>query len=135
MYSGGALSADKIAVLVSGDKGCHGFFALRNVEVTRVDGKLAMPIMTVLLSQLFDEPPVHLLPGKHDIALKGTFLNSYACGNVWFVAEAGKHYTANMRVKGYSMYFWIEDDATGKPVGGIKGSDDEPHGGGTQTGK
>lgn len=73
------------------------------------------------------EGQFRLSPGKHTI---GVFAQTggYASGrsSVWFVAEARKAYEVKGEAHFMSYSVVIVDVATGLPVGGIKGSSDEP---------
>ena len=102
--------------------------------VLNVDGKITVSTMQFLRGKFPD--PIVLTPGKHHIRAQATI--AYEGGRVdhslspwlWLVAEPGKDYI----LKGehgtnypITIRFWIEDPISGKEVGGLAGSDDEPN--------
>ena len=46
--------------------------------------------------------------------------------NLWLVGEAGGSYLVKVDQSGDGVRMWLEDERTGKPVGGARGSADEP---------
>jgi hypothetical protein len=46
--------------------------------------------------------------------------------HLWFVGEAGGSYLVKAGQTGDGLKVWIEDEKSGKPVGGVHGSADEP---------
>ena len=64
-------------------------------------------------------------PGRHYLDLHYTYMNSFAWGQVWFDAEAGKTYVIRKQITGYSVRFWVEEEETGKLAGGIPGGEPE----------
>jgi hypothetical protein len=99
----------------------------RPISIVQIDGESAAknPFVTV--------KSVILAPGKHTIkthwylSMGRTSYSSFS-SEMWFVAEPGKTYIANYQelVPLSRINFWVEDESTGKTVGGIKGSIDEP---------
>jgi len=67
-----------------------------------------------------------VLPGKHRVRLDYSKHRLHASANLWLVCEPGDTYVAKVRSVGYRIRFWFEDKRTGKVVGGIVGSSDEP---------
>ena len=73
----------------------------------------------------------HELGEDHVCPLKETrthivFGAGYAHADLWFVGEAGNSYLVRPGQTGDGLTVWIEDERTGKPVGGVRGSADEP---------
>jgi hypothetical protein len=71
---------------------------------------------------------VKVAPGKHDLHLifhTGSWIKT---GSLWVVTCPGKTYIARARYvdEDKETQMWIEDEETGKRVGGMKGSADEP---------
>jgi hypothetical protein len=73
---------------------------------------------------------VYVLPGKHtirsEVRYDGWPVGWHAWADNWLVAEPGGKYIIKAVHNGGSVWVWIEDERTSKPVGGIVGSDDEP---------
>ena len=46
--------------------------------------------------------------------------------HLWLVTEAGGSYLIKAGQTGDGLKVWIEDEKTGKPTGGVRGSADEP---------
>jgi hypothetical protein len=88
--------------------------------ITAINGKSTRRWLT--LDTNFPEA-AEVAPGRHYLDLMYGKLNSVAHGKVWFDAEEGKHYIARKALRGYSVFFWIEEAGTGKAVGGIPGSE------------
>lgn len=92
----------------------------RNAGVTSVDNSAAC-------SWLRDSmPEVKLSPGKHTIGVLVAVGLWYFKGDLWLVAEPHGEYELNYHAKDMKVAIWIIDKKTGLPVGGVKGSDDEP---------
>jgi|GEM_PF-3335451 len=125
-YKGPERPACDIATLRGELETKHKFLVGINkrVQILKVDKKTTYNILDALVNA----PPktVQLLPGKHDVFLKFEQYDRFAYGKVWFIALAGRSYRVKSETRGYGVCFWIEDEATGLPVGGIKGSVDEP---------
>jgi hypothetical protein len=68
---------------------------------------------------------VFVSPGRHYLKLKFTYLNRFARTTVWFDAEEGRSYVVRRKLSGYGVQFWVEDLATGRPVGGLPGAEEE----------
>jgi hypothetical protein len=101
-----------------------GFHLIEKPEVGlfAYDGKR----MGSFLSSVKHADEYHFLPGKHVVAFRvkrGTMLG-YT--NLWFVGVAGKTYSTQLETSVFRYDLWLQDDATGKPVGGKQGSRDEP---------
>lgn len=118
MYSGEALPNTKTAV-ISGNP---------NITFLRVDKKTFY--FTPCLSTIIFTPvlkSVEVLPGKHN--LRVIYKSSKAEAEISLVAVEGHRYA--IKSEDVSTFlskirFWVEDEATGKPVGEVKSTDDEP---------
>ena len=62
-------------------------------------------------------------PGIHGLVVKYSSRSGYTNSHLWFEAIEGKQYKLNRKLNGYSVQIWMEDAETGKPVGGIPGSE------------
>jgi len=69
---------------------------------------------------------IKVIPGKHDIRFKYKMEFGVSIAELWVVTCPGKSYFAKAVAAGAGSLIWIEDEETGKRVGGIKGSVDEP---------
>jgi hypothetical protein len=66
---------------------------------------------------------VFLTPGKHTLQVQ----SFTAVVDLWLVAEPGGQYLVKSgKSTSRGVPIWIEEERTGKPTGGIKGSADEP---------
>lgn len=60
-------------------------------------------------------------PGRHNLGVLFSHMNSSASAALWVDAEAGRTYTVHTELRGYDIRFWLTDSTTGRPVGGIVG--------------
>jgi len=120
MYPGNEVEESQRAV-IKADKQFSG-----RIDIYSVDGKKTSNYFATLAHGGNAAVEVYVLPGKHNITAQVRYLVSYAFVEMWLVAEAGESYVIKARSEGFSVTMWIENERTGKPVGGIKGSDDEP---------
>jgi hypothetical protein len=76
---------------------------------------------------LFTRIPDKVLvePGRHYLQVNYTDGDWRAFSKLWLDAERGKTYKVRSMVKEFRISFWIEDEETGKPVGGIPGGEPE----------
>lgn len=95
------------------------------LHIVKIDGR--PPAATSSLILVNTAKPVVLAPGKHVIRVRGQLGLTEAIAELWLVAEAGKTYSLERRTDGYTFRIWFVDDETSAPVGGVVGSDDEPH--------
>jgi hypothetical protein len=65
---------------------------------------------------------VSVTPGKHTIQVQS--FSSVA--ELWLIAEPQTQYVVQVKGSKQGERVWIENQQTGQPVGGIKGSADEP---------
>jgi len=113
MYPGEALEAGKQAIIRSDNEtGDH-------IGIFKVDNKITT------LSPIRARE-VSVLPGKHTIFVIVEYPFSHASGSLWLIAEPGGRYIVKESSDWRRVTMWIEDEKTGKKVGGITGSDDEP---------
>ena len=92
------------------------------IRIILVDGKSALNFFKAMYYGNATE--VKVAPGKHDIRLSYSAGFQYI-GDFWLVTCPGKTYIAKADAE-YGVKMWIEDAETGKKVGGVKGSADEP---------
>jgi len=95
--------------------------AARNVGVTSVDN-----FATCGCLRPEGVPEVRLAPGKHTVHVVVMLGSWYAEGDLWFVPAPRGEYEVHYHAKDMKVALWIVDKETGQPVGGVKGSDDEP---------
>jgi hypothetical protein len=102
----------------------------QKVFIAAVDGKSTFTLGGALTDTAPYAESAYVTPGRHYLDLEYTYLNSFAWGKVWFDAEGGGSYMIRHKASGYELFFWVEDLATGKAVGGIPGgeppSDQQP---------
>jgi hypothetical protein len=101
-------------------------FAGERVDIQQVDGKATLSFGEGILSSSSGAQAVYLLPGKHTVQLRYRGPGAAVTTNLWFVGEAGNSYLVKAGQTGDGLKVWIEDEKTGKPVGGVRGSPDEP---------
>jgi hypothetical protein len=101
-------------------------FASERVDIEQVDDKNTLGTGEGILSSSRGAQAVYLLPGKHTARLRYRGPGSTATASLWFVGEAGGSYLVKGGQTGEGIKVWIEDEKTGKPVGGVRGSADEP---------
>lgn len=123
-YEGADPPEDQLVHLkVSQDTDRRILFARQGLRIASVDGKSTGNWWDT--SIVVDE--ILLKPGKHRIGYVATSLNGgSAVLGLWFVAEPGKSYATRTEGTQFYVRLWIEDVETGKRVGGIVGSEDEP---------
>jgi len=123
-YEGADPASDQLVHLkVTQESDRRFLFSRRGLSVASIDGKHTGHFMQRAI--VVDD--VLLKPGKHRIRYLATTLNSsFAFLDLWFVAEPGKTYASRADFDWGGVRIWIEDVQTGKRVGGIVGSADEP---------
>jgi hypothetical protein len=101
-------------------------FAGERVDIQQVDEKKTLDFGEGILSSSSGAQAVYMLPGKHTVQLRYRGPGSAVTANLWFVGEAGGSYLVKAGQTGDGLKVWIEDEKSGKPVGGVRGSPDEP---------
>lgn len=101
-------------------------FASERIDIELVDDRRTLSTGEGFLSSSRGAQAVYLLPGKHTLRLRYRGHGNAVTANLWLVAEAGGNYIVKAAQTGDGMKIWIEDEATGKQVGGARGSPDEP---------
>lgn len=101
-------------------------FAGERVDIQQVDDKATLGTAEGILSSSSGAQAVYMLPGKHTLRLRYRGPGAAVTANLWFVGEAGNSYLIKAGQTGDGLKVWIEDEKTGKPVGGVRGSADEP---------
>ncbi|HTA65300.1 MAG TPA: hypothetical protein VK753_07340 [Xanthomonadaceae bacterium] len=99
-----------------------GFHLIEKPEV----GVIAYDGKGGLLSGARHADEYRFLPGKHVIAFQVKRGRMDGRTILWFVGVAGKTYSTQLDSSTFHYRLWIQDDATGQPVGGTRGSADEP---------
>ena len=101
--------------------------ASERVDIEQVDDKRTLGFGEGILSVATGAQAVYMLPGKHTLRLRYRGPgNVRVTANLWLVAEAGASYLVKATQTGDGAKIWIEDEKTGQPVGGVRGSADEP---------
>lgn len=124
MYEGPVLAPSQHVVLRVEQRGRT--FAGERVDIQLVDDKRTLETGEGILSSSTGAQAVYLLPGKHTVRLRYRGPGAAVTTNLWFVGEAGGSYLVKAGQTGDGLKVWIEDEKTGKPVGGVRGSADEP---------
>jgi hypothetical protein len=93
----------------------------KNLGVTYIDGERTTSELTV---EGLREVPVSA--GKHTVGVIALLGTAFAEAELWFVAEPKGTYVLTYDYEKRRVAFWIVDKSTGRPTGGVKGSDDEP---------
>jgi hypothetical protein len=125
MYEGPTLAPSQ-QVLVRVDQRGRTM-ASERVDIEQVDGKRTLGVGEGILSTATGAQAVYMLPGKHTLQLRYRGPGGVrVTAHLWLVAEAGGAYLVKAAQTGDGAKIWIEDEKTGKPVGGVRGSPDEP---------
>jgi len=101
-------------------------FASQRVDIEQVDDKPTLGTGEGILSSSSGAQAVYMLPGKHTLRLRYRGPGTAVRANLWLVGEAGGSYLVKVDQQGDGVRLWIEDEKTGKPAGGVRGSADEP---------
>ena len=101
-------------------------FAGERVDIQQVDDKATLGTGEGILSASTGAQAVYILPGKHTVRLRYRGPGAAVTSNLWFVGEAGGSYLVRAAQTGDGLKVWIEDEKTGQPTGGVRGSPDEP---------
>jgi hypothetical protein len=124
MYDGPVLAPSQQVVLRVEQRGRT--FAGERVDIQLVDDKRTLGTGEGIISSSSGAQAVYMLPGKHTVQLRYRGPGAAVTANLWFVGEAGNSYLIKAGQTGDGLKVWIEDEKTGKPVGGVRGSPDEP---------
>jgi len=122
MYPGKEVASNQQATIRTGPLSS----SLTTMQIVRVDGKDTADFFAFLFHGGQRAGEVYVLPGKHNILVEMHLAFTYAMADLWLVAEPGETYVIKYLSKGYRVRIWIENERTGRPVGGVTGSDDEP---------
>ncbi|GFE79591.1 hypothetical protein GCM10011487_15910 [Steroidobacter agaridevorans] len=121
VYEAPKLPTDQLATL-SFEQKPSGLFATGSVALAKIDGKAPSGSTWILRHR----SPISVAPGKHTIELSYVVGIANGIMSLWFVAEPGTAYVVRGDSAGYTFRLWIAEERTGRPVGGIVGSSDEP---------
>ena len=101
-------------------------FAGERIDIQQVDDRPTLGTGEGILSSSSGAQAVYMLPGKHTLRLRYRGPGAAVTANLWLVGEAGGSYLVKAGQTGDGLKVWIEDEKTGKPAGGVRGSADEP---------
>ena len=124
LYEGPTLASSQQVILRVEQRGRT--FVGERVDIEQVDEKNTLGTGEGILSASRGAQAVYLKPGKHTARLRYRGPGSTATANLWFVGEAGGSYLVKGAQTNEGVKVWIEDEKTGKPTGGVRGSPDEP---------
>jgi len=124
MYEGPTRASSEQVIVRAESRGRT--FVGERVDIQQVDDKPTLQTAEGILSSSSGAQAVYMLPGKHTLRLRYRGPGSAVTANLWFVGEAGNSYLIKAGQTGDGLKVWIEDEKTGKPVGGVRGSADEP---------
>ena len=124
LYEGPTLAAAQQVILRVEQRGRT--FVGERVDIQQIDDKHTLSTGEGILSASTGAQAVYMLPGKHTVRARYRGKGNAVTANLWFVGEAGGSYMVKAGQTGDGLKVWIEDEKTGKPVGGVRGSGDEP---------
>lgn len=124
MYPGPTLGASQQVLVQANLRGRA--FASQRVDIEQVDDKPTLSTGEGIFSSASGASAVYVLPGKHHLRLRYRGPGTAVTANLWLVGEAGGSYLVRVEQMGDGVRIWLEDEKTGKPVGGVRGSADEP---------
>lgn len=124
MYDGPVLAPSQQVILRVDQRGRT--FAGERVDIQQVDEKSTLSFGEGILSSSSGAQAVYMLPGKHTVQLRYRGPGAAVTAHLWLVGEAGGSYLIKAGQTGDGLKVWIEDEKTGKPTGGVRGSADEP---------
>jgi len=101
-------------------------FAGERIDIQQVDGKQTLSFGEGIFSSSSGAQAVYMLPGKHTLQLRYRGPGAAVTAHLWLVGEAGGSYLIKAGQTGDGLKVWIEDEKTGQPTGGVRGSADEP---------
>ena len=101
-------------------------FASQRIDIEQVDDKPTLATAEGIMSSSSGAQAVYMLPGKHTLRLRYRGPGTAVRANLWLEGEAGGSYLVKVDQQGDGVRIWIEDEKTGKPAGGVRGSADEP---------
>lgn len=97
----------------------------KRLYIVDIDGKNTFDLGSALFANQSHPERAWVEPGRHYVRVLYEYFGSYAHGNLWLDAEAGKVYRIKKRAEGYQVFFWIVEQESGEPVGGVRGSEPE----------
>lgn len=124
LYQGPTLAPSQQVILRVEQRGRT--FASARVDIEMVDDKRTLDLGQEIASGSRGAQAVYMLPGKHTVRARYRGPGTTAIANLWFVGEAGGSYLVKGGQVGDGVKIWIEDEKTGQPTGGVRGSPDEP---------
>ena len=124
MYEGPTLAPSQQVIVRAESRGRT--FVGERIDIQQVDDKPTLKTAEGIMSSSSGAQAVYLLPGKHTLRLRYRGPGAAVTANLWLVGEAGNSYLVKGGQTGDGLKVWIEDEKTGKPVGGVRSSADEP---------
>ena len=124
MYDGPMLAPSEQVIVRVESRGRT--FAGERVDIQAVDDKQTLSFGEGITSSSSGAEAVYMLPGKHTLRLRYRGKGAAVTANLWFVGEKGNSYLVRATQTGDGVKVWLEDEKTGQPVGGVRGSPDEP---------
>lgn len=124
MYDGPMLATSEQVIVRVDARGRT--FASERVDIQAVDDKQTLSMGEGIISSSSGAEAVYILPGKHTLRLRYRGKGAAVTANLWFVGEKGGSYVVKATQTGDGVKVWIEDEKTGQPTGGVRGSADEP---------
>ena len=124
MYDGPMLAPSEQVIVRVESRGRT--FASERVDIQAVDDKQTLSMGEGIISSSSGAEAVYMLPGKHTLRLRYRGKGAAVTANLWFVGEKGASYLVRATQTGDGVKVWIEDEKSGKAVGGVRGSADEP---------
>lgn len=97
------------------------------IQILRVDGTRTMSFFKFIIRGCSAWPDTaYVLPGKHVFSIFYPQAGFQFVQDIWLIAKPQEEYVIRHRFVGYSPQIWVEEEKTGKVVGGLVGSADEP---------
>ena len=121
VYQRPNIPSEQLATLMLEQKE-GGILPAGSVAIKKIDGMKPSSSTWILRHR----SPLEIAPGKHTLDLDYIFGTSSGDMSLWFIAEPGIKYIVRGKVTGYKFLLWVEEFDSGKVVGGLKGSADEP---------
>ena len=124
LYEGPTRAPSEQVILRSEARGRT--FVGERIDIQQIDDRHTLSTGEGILSASTGAQAVYLLPGKHTVRARYRGKDTALTANLWFVGEPGGAYLLRAEKTGDAVKVFIEDEKTGKPTGGVRGSPDEP---------
>jgi hypothetical protein len=120
-YPGERRAANEVSVLTVSRMRNHA-----KISITRIDETSGYNFISDVVMGRNGAVSVAVLPGKHTVKAHIQMGSAYVDGAVWWISQAGRNYELRGSFIGYDATIQVIDLKTGRPVGGVVGSADEP---------